>query len=322
MTGETETENIKPFGDRLAEARKSLGLTLEELSKTLNLDIKLLESLEHSDVEQLPPPTYVQGYIKAYTKALGISSEDIHADFLKSVSESQDVELQPRSPLPIETTSETPLIKSVSIIFVILAISALAFMIYSYYSGKVDTVDYVLIEKKFNSDSQNEKRDYQSIYEQDDELTASERDVSADDISEGLNESDDALGDVNENKIDVPEIEMESSLNSSQSDVTAVDDSSAAMLVVDNEDSLMIRATTESWAEIRDDNKVRIYYGMLVPEDLRILKGKAPFDVFLGNALHVNIAVNDIDVDMSDYIRANNVAHFKVSEKSNQIVFH
>lgn len=53
-----------------------------------------------------------------------------------------------------------------------------------------------------------------------------------------------------------------------------------------------------------------------------MLSGKAPFDVFLGNALRVNIAINDIDVDMSDYIRANNIAHFKVSEKSNQIVFH
>lgn len=322
MTGETEIENIKPFGNRLAEARKALGLTLDELSKTLNLDIKILDSLEKSDIDRLPPPIYVQGYIKAYTKALNISSEDIHADFLKSVSDSQDVELQPRSPLPIETTSESPIVKSISIIFAIMAALAIAFMVYSYYAEKVDEAGNGTIEMQLDTDTQEVHLSDMDMYEQTVESVENAFNIPSESVSENRSLSDAESGNLEQNGAEVALDEIESTLSRSESDLKAANTESAESAVIEDQDSLMIRATTESWAEIRDANKVRIYYGMLVPEDLRILKGKAPFDVFLGNALYVNIAVNDIDVDMSDYIRANNVARFKVSEKSNQIVFH
>ena len=83
----------------------------------------------------------------------------------------------------------------------------------------------------------------------------------------------------------------------------------------------MIRATEESWAEIRDENKERIYFGMLKADDLLVLSGKAPFDIFLGNAISVGIEVNGVEVDMSDYVRINNIAHFQSFRKikSNRI---
>jgi hypothetical protein len=39
----------------------------------------------------------------------------------------------------------------------------------------------------------------------------------------------------------------------------------------------------------------------------------APFDIFLGNAPAVRVTLNDVNVDMTNHTRSNNIAHFKVS---------
>lgn len=178
-----ESEIIQPFGDRLSVARNSLGLTLEELAETLNLNIKILEALESSDIDQLPPAIYVQGYIKAYTKALGISSEDIHEDFLKTVQDQQDLELKPRSPLPIETNSGTPIIKAVSILFGILALSALIFGIYNYYLEKVDSIESVNLEIHSENGVQIELPVKEAVTEQD-EISTDHTEIVVDEINE------------------------------------------------------------------------------------------------------------------------------------------
>ena len=148
MVDETdERENTKPFGVCLSEARESLGMSIDELSKTLNLDVALLQALENSDVDKLPPLIYVQGYIKAYTKALGISSVAIHAEYLKLFEEKEEVDLKPRSPLPLETNSGTLSVKILSYLLAFLALSTAVFGVYNYYSNKVDSIESVAIER-------------------------------------------------------------------------------------------------------------------------------------------------------------------------------
>ena len=294
-----ENESVKPFGICLNEARKSLGLSLDELSRTLNLDIDILQALENSDIDKLPPAIYVQGYIKAYTKALGISSEEIHADYLQSINREKKVELRPRSPLPSEADSGTPIVKTFSILLGVLALSAAMFGVYNYYSKKVDTIEQVDIDELLLP-VHNEI----IPISQDAELTDDGELIiggqAEQDITELENISDDFIED----------------------QTSVANDEPSAPKVLSSDDSLMIRATEESWAEIRDENKERIYFGMLKADDLLVLSGKAPFDIFLGNAINVGIEVNGVEVDMSDYVRINNIAHFKVSEKSNKIVFH
>ena len=304
-----ENESAIPFGVCLKEARVSLGLSLDELSKTLNLDIAILEALEKSDVDGLPPAIYVQGYIKAYTKALGISSEAIHADYLRTVNKEKNIELRPRSTLPLETNSETPIVMTFSVLLGVLALSAALFGVYNYYSGKVKTIDQTTV-----MDDGSEKM----IIPQQRQTTVITQDARITDDGELIVSEPEVL-----EVTEVPEV-LEGEVIEDNADEGSVKpvEKETDVDVVQNEDSLMMRAINNSWVEIRDDNQVRIYYGMLEADDMVELKGKAPFDVFLGNALNVNIAVNDIDVDMSDYIRPNSVAHFKVSEKSNQIVFH
>lgn len=314
MTDETEKDDRKPFGERLSDARESLGLSVDEMAERLNLDLKILKALESSAVEQLPPAIYVQGYIKAYTKALGIASEEIHADFL-IYSRQQDVdELQPSSKVPHETNSDTPIVKITSVLFVLLAISGIAFGIYSYYAAKVDSIDQPASDAieidgddELSMPGQSGSLDLPVRIEPEvqPEETSIETEVETATTAQVV---------VVDEK---PVVEKPAAAIPEAVESQAVADESVAA-----GDTLMIRATAESWAEIRDASKSRIYFDMLKEDEFLTLQGSAPFDVFLGNAVVVDIAVNDIDVDMSDHIRANNVAHFKVSEDSGQIVFH
>jgi len=306
-----EAESEKPFGDYLSQARQTLGLTLDELAKSLKLNVKILEALENSDIESLPPAIYVQGYIKAYAKALGISDEEVHQKYLQSVADKQSIQLQPRSSLPSEINSESPMIKMLSVAFGILIVLTMIFGIYRYYSEKVSEIHDSRAETAANEKlvipeltKPVEQKKIIEISEpaiEKPKTVKLKKEVIQDRLPEN-NNSDVTVTDIVDVKIE---------------NATEVKSDTA-----EQEDTLMLRATAESWAEIRDKSKARIYFNMLEPDDFVILHGSAPFDIFLGNALHVNIAVNDIDVDMSNFIRANNVAHFTVSEKSNQIVFH
>jgi cytoskeletal protein RodZ len=87
-------------------------------------------------------------------------------------------------------------------------------------------------------------------------------------------------------------------------------------------DVLTVSAEQESWAEIVDANDIRLFYGMIKPgRDLR-LTGQTPFDIFLGNAPVVSLSLNATDIDMTKYIRSNNIAQFKVSVEEGQIRVH
>lgn len=308
-----DREPVKPFGVCLMEARESLGLSLEELSKTLNLKISILNALEKSEVNKLPPSLYVQGYIKAYTKALGISSEKIHVDYLKLVGNERAFELKPRTTVPAEPNSDSPIVKTISILFVVLALSAILFGVYKYYSDKIDTIERANRNDDYDLNLKIPLKKTTPVITQDarinnDGMLVVGKSVAPEIIEQLTTEvsTEEAAKEQVVALDEVPEV-AEKILNT---DVSS------------NEDLLIIKAAEESWAEVRDDNKERIFFGMLQEDDFLILTGKAPFDIFLGNAVNIRIEVNDVEIDMSDYIRANNIAHFKVSEKSNQIVFH
>ena len=62
-------------GDILRKARSKKRLGFKNLSASLNIPEKYLISLEEENYDDLPGPTYIRGYIRAYAKRLGIEPE-------------------------------------------------------------------------------------------------------------------------------------------------------------------------------------------------------------------------------------------------------
>lgn len=64
-------------GERLRQAREAAGLSLEDIATTTRIPTRHLESLEASDFDRLPAPTYTIGFAKNYAAAVGLDRAEI-----------------------------------------------------------------------------------------------------------------------------------------------------------------------------------------------------------------------------------------------------
>ncbi len=64
-------------GSRLCQARVGLGLSREEVAQRLHLSLRQVLALESDDYANLPGPTYVRGYLRAYANLVGLKSDNI-----------------------------------------------------------------------------------------------------------------------------------------------------------------------------------------------------------------------------------------------------
>lgn len=70
-------------GQRLRAAREAKGLSIEEVASSTRIPTRHLQSLEDSDWDKLPAPTYSVGFAKNYAAAVGLDKGEI-AEQLRS----------------------------------------------------------------------------------------------------------------------------------------------------------------------------------------------------------------------------------------------
>jgi cytoskeleton protein RodZ len=87
-------------------------------------------------------------------------------------------------------------------------------------------------------------------------------------------------------------------------------------------DVLEIFAEDGSWIEVRDASGARLFYNMVPKGDTKVIQGKAPFHISLGNAKTTRVLINDLEIDMAKYIRPNNTVNFTVSTAEQKVIIH
>lgn len=63
-------QTIPSIGEYLAQKRKDKGLSLEEISETTKIKIRILENVESNRFEEFPAPGYAKAIINSYAKAI------------------------------------------------------------------------------------------------------------------------------------------------------------------------------------------------------------------------------------------------------------
>ena len=76
--GDMPEPEITTVGQRLRVAREAKGLTLEDVAAQTRIPRRHLESLENSDWERLPAPTYTTGFAKSYASAVGLDRGEVY----------------------------------------------------------------------------------------------------------------------------------------------------------------------------------------------------------------------------------------------------
>ena len=85
-TPETEQQDAvqadtRGFGTVLRQAREACGYTIGDMVGRVRISVKQLRAIESEEVELLPEPVYVRGFIRAYAKSLGIESAPLVEDY-------------------------------------------------------------------------------------------------------------------------------------------------------------------------------------------------------------------------------------------------
>jgi len=318
------------FGEHLFMARESKGLTIEEVAKAIHLSKDIVDAIERSDVERLPQPAFVQGYLRAYAKFLGLDDAHILEDYSKAVPHELEAELHPRSTVPDEASSASPFVKSVSISLVILMLMAAIYGIYNYYSDMLDsrheTGENSALLLPENSDSMEEIDIRPEIFGQD--TDAAEFSAPAPEVN---NPQSDSLAD------DLPQTGVSEVMPESVPTALQVGEVPVPAAEITNEspktplkttpitlgiDVVELIASEDTWTEVVDASDVGLYYDLVKQNRTVVLKGTAPFNIFLGNAPAMEVKVNGIKIDMTKFVRSNKIAHFTVSTDDQQVVFH
>ena len=278
----------------------------------------------------MPAPTFAQGYIRAYAKFLEISEDEVLDLYNRAVPHDDVSDLKPRSNLPGEASSQSPLIKTITALLVVAGIAAIGFGSFQYYQKKAGVMESAMDAKEqiFTGNSVDSIGETQIAINQnarmseDGELIVNELDqqqqaeeaaveeIAAEETGE-TTARDPGINEVAE----IVEPVGTAVANAADADIEATDGEAVS-------DTIEIIAEHGSWVQVRDANNSRLLYNMLPVGSSKVLVGRAPFRISMGNAKTTRVLINGLEVDATDFIRANNTASFIVSAQGQDVIFH
>ncbi len=75
---------LPSFGQKLKLEREKRNITLEQISVSTKIGIRMLEALEEDKFNQLPGGIFNKGFVRAYSRFLGLDEDQTIADYLQA----------------------------------------------------------------------------------------------------------------------------------------------------------------------------------------------------------------------------------------------
>lgn len=306
---DSKTEKNNDFGFVLTEARKVQNYSVDDICEHIKVPKHVISAIEANDVEALPPPTFTQGYIRAYAKFLEISDKDLLEMYNQAVPHDLASALKPRSSLPGEASSQSPVVKAVTMLLIAGSIAAVLYGSFQYYQEKADVMENELESKQrsFTGNSLDSPSSSGLYNRQDTGFSEDDESTAENSASFELQIAEEAV------------LPLEISEASEGVVVGVVAEESEP---VTQDDVVEIYAEQGAWMEVKDATSARLLYNMVPTGESRVLKGKAPFRISMGNARSTRVVINDIEIDFTAYINSKNTASFTVSNEGENILFY
>ena len=77
---------VLTFGEELRRERLIREVSLEEISASTKISVRLLTALESSDISKLPAPVFTRGFIRAYSRHLGLDPDEMVNAYLADLA--------------------------------------------------------------------------------------------------------------------------------------------------------------------------------------------------------------------------------------------
>ena len=288
------TEASETVGEILRNKREEIGLSLDEISEKLNLDSNLIELLENNDFEKFKVETYLKGYLRAYSKLLGIDGDRIIKLYKKSNPEKEPEILPDVKPKNQKNSSD----RSVKLFSYIIGLSIVLSMLIWYQKNitiKPDANNNNIgnIELNKNNKINGVDTSYKIITHSDywqwpiDNIPDRYRDSGENDNSKSV-KNEKIKDNIKENVI------QEEVLETEESPIYETQQSA---------DTVVLNLRGDSWIEIYDREGNRLFLDLARSGKNYIINGDSPFDILLGAANEVSVEFNGSIVNIEPYTR-------------------
>jgi cytoskeletal protein RodZ len=91
-------------GAILRQAREEKGWSYRDIEESIKIRVRYLEALEKEEYDILPGTTYVKGFLRSYSKHLGLNPEEI----ISLYNSSKEKEPSPQLHAPLTPIQSTP----------------------------------------------------------------------------------------------------------------------------------------------------------------------------------------------------------------------
>src|SRR5215813_11654555 len=68
---------LASFGEELRREREIRGISLKEIADATKISKRFLEAIEKNDHKTLPAPVFTRGFVREYSRYLGLNSEEM-----------------------------------------------------------------------------------------------------------------------------------------------------------------------------------------------------------------------------------------------------
>ncbi|MFO7594043.1 MAG: RodZ family helix-turn-helix domain-containing protein [Pseudomonadota bacterium] len=323
---QAEAQQAQQFpGKRLRAAREAAGLSLTDVAVQLRINERMIVALEEDNYDALPAATFASGYLRSYARILGLPEEE----FVK----------------PIGGTSEPPNIVSTIGSKEQLNSRDLPVRLVTYL-----LIGVVLVSVVMWWYTQHGAPELTAAESQNDELmSGQETKPPVQERTGGELLAEDETGDtlVEEEALEVNDVdsveevaEVEAAPEEEAANDAAMSQAIATKAPASQPDAretaaekqrtpspitastpistLEIRYQSDSWTEVSDSAGRQLAYGLIKAGKTLVLKGEAPFRVFVGYAPGVMVYYNGDLFDHSPFQRRD-VARFRVGRAEHNL---
>jgi len=330
-----KASHISP-GELLKEAREAKDMDVADVARDLHLDRATIVALEADDDSGLPAAIFVRGYLRSYAALVRIPADELVAEY-DSRAGSDVPPLVVEQP-SIETESSGRVTRVFWLLVVVIVIGALLWW-YSrtthepvttngdgaaFSLSNIEPGEMLGLSEPVATRSEPEPEEIRAQPET--EARAAAREVTPDPIvEEPVVETIEPEPTTNPDPTAAerlaalagnntePEPEVTPTPAEVAEPVAASEPEDNSPNPVLGNDVLRLSFSNDSWVKVTDANG-RVLTSRLVKSGIvRQVKGQAPFNVLLGYAEGVEVAINGSVFDHSRFQRSNQTARFTVS---------
>jgi cytoskeleton protein RodZ len=254
------------IGAELREAREAQGLAVDDVAQQLKFAPRQIESLENEQFDRLPGPTIARGMVRNYARLLKLDPEPLIARMAPRVESAPDPALiaaRFRQPVPFSDTG-----KRSTLIYAALSVGILLLVAVVVYEWQTEKAMPEFVAP---------------VQQQRPEPTVGAQTAAATQGSATVVEPPPAPAVIEEKKAEPV--------------------AAAERPLAPGVHRIILRFEQEAWLEVKD-GAGRMLVSSLNPAGTeRIVRGRPPFEIVIGNASYVRLVHNDKPVDLRPYIR-------------------